>query len=84
MTVNIYIYTHYFVFVFADFIVDMLAVLCSYSITVREFGSLFAFLKAQDGQWVSSPLLIGTIYLYYLSLIHCYLVFCMQLYIKQL
>lgn len=37
-----------------DLIVEMLGVLSSYSITVKELRSLFAFLKAKEGRWVSS------------------------------
>ncbi|PVD34451.1 hypothetical protein C0Q70_05725 [Pomacea canaliculata] len=35
----------------ADLIVEMLGILASYSITVKELRALFAFLKAKDGKW---------------------------------
>ncbi|KAK7469905.1 hypothetical protein BaRGS_00036068 [Batillaria attramentaria] len=35
----------------ADLIVEMLGVLASYSITVKELRMLFAFLKGEDGRW---------------------------------
>jgi hypothetical protein len=38
---------------FSDLIVEMLGVLASYSITVKELRTLFAFLKANEDQhWV--------------------------------
>lgn len=55
-----------------DLIVEMLGVLASYSITVRELRSLFAFLKAKEGQWVS----IVTLFLEYIFWGYDSLVMC--------
>lgn len=38
--------------VFSDLMVDMLGVLASYSITVKELKLFFSKLKGEQGQWV--------------------------------
>lgn len=38
---------------FADLLVDMLGVLASYSITVKELKIFFSKLQGEKGQWVS-------------------------------
>lgn len=37
----------------ADLLVDMLGVLASYSITVKELKLFFSKLQGEEGQWVS-------------------------------
>lgn len=41
-------------FLFADLLIEMLGVLASYSITVKELKLLFGAMKAVNGKWVSS------------------------------
>lgn len=42
-----------FDFIFlADLLIEMLGVLASYSITVKELKLLFGCMKAQNGKWV--------------------------------
>lgn len=36
----------------SDLLIDMLGVLASYSITVKELRLLFSLLRAQDNKWV--------------------------------
>lgn len=38
---------------FTDLLVDMLGVLASYSITVKELKIFFSKLQGENGQWVS-------------------------------
>ena len=38
-----------------DLLVDLMATLASYSITVRELKMVFAAMKAVNGKWVSAP-----------------------------
>lgn len=38
---------------FTDLLIDMLGVLASYSITVKELKLLFGAMKANNGKWVS-------------------------------
>lgn len=38
---------------FADLLIEMLGVLASYSITVKELKLLFGAMKANNGKWVS-------------------------------
>lgn len=38
---------------FTDLLVDMLGVLASYSITVKELKIFFSKLQGESGQWVS-------------------------------
>jgi len=40
----------------ADLLIDMLGVLASYSITVKELKLLFGAMKAVKGKWVSTSL----------------------------
>lgn len=40
-------------FVVADLLIEMLGVLASYSITVKELKLLFGAMKANNGKWVS-------------------------------
>jgi len=40
-------------FSFEDLLVDMLGVLASYSITVKELKLLFSMLRGENGIWVS-------------------------------
>lgn len=40
-------------FVFTDLLIEMLGVLASYSITVKELKLLFSSMKAVSGRWVS-------------------------------
>lgn len=42
--------------VLADLLVDMLGVLASYSITVKELKLFFSKLQGERGQWVSQRL----------------------------
>lgn len=39
---------------FSDLLIDMLGVLASYSITVKELKLLFGAMKAVKGKWVSA------------------------------
>jgi len=39
------------VFVFSDLLIEMLGVLASYSITVKELKLLFGTMKAVNGKW---------------------------------
>jgi hypothetical protein len=39
----------------ADLLIEMLGVLASYSITVKELKLLFGAMKANNGKWVSKP-----------------------------
>lgn len=41
-------------FVIPDLLIDMLGVLASYSITVKELKLLFGAMKAINGKWVRS------------------------------
>lgn len=41
---------------FADLLIEMLGVLASYSITVKELKLLFGAMKANNGKWVSKAL----------------------------
>lgn len=41
-----------YVWCFTDLLVDMLGVLASYCITVKEFKLFFSKLKGEQGQWV--------------------------------
>lgn len=41
---------------FSDLLVDMLGVLASYSITVKELKLLFSMLRGDNGVWVSKRL----------------------------
>lgn len=43
---------------FADLLVDMLGVLASYSITVKELKLFFSKLQGEKGQWVSHSAVI--------------------------
>lgn len=43
---------------FADLLIEMLGVLASYSITVKELKLLFGAMKAVNGKWVRSNLCI--------------------------
>lgn len=47
----------------ADLLIDMLGVLASYSITVKELKLLFGAMKAVKGKWVSE-FCSRTVYLY--------------------
>lgn len=40
-------------FIFTDLLIEMLGVLASYSITVKELKLLFGAMKANNGKWVS-------------------------------
>lgn len=42
-----------FLSTFLDLLVDMLGVLASYSITVKELKLLFSMLRGENGIWVS-------------------------------
>lgn len=44
----------YLVFSFPDLLIDMMGVLASYSITVKELKLFFAAMKAVNNKWVSS------------------------------
>ena len=39
-------------YLFSDLLIEVLGVLASYSITVKELKSLFASMKADRGKWV--------------------------------
>lgn len=55
----------YLIFVhFTDLLIDMLGVLASYSITVKELKLLFGAMKAINGKWVSynKPIHLLTLY----------------------
>lgn len=41
----------------ADLLIEMLGVLASYSVTVKELKQLFSAMKAVNGKWVSRTLL---------------------------
>lgn len=43
----------FFVFFLIDLLVDMLGVMASYSITVKELKLLFSMLRGDNGIWVS-------------------------------
>lgn len=43
---------HYKLCLFADLLIEMLGVLASYSITVKELKLLFGAMKAVNGKWV--------------------------------
>jgi len=45
---------HLYFFIVIDLMVDLLGVLASYSITVKELRMLFGLLKAASNKWVSS------------------------------
>lgn len=47
--------TNTFIFInfFTDLLIEMLGVLASYSITVKELKLLFGAMKANNGKWVS-------------------------------
>lgn len=43
---------------FLDLLIDMLAVLASYSITVKELKFLFSLLQVKNNRWVSKMIII--------------------------
>lgn len=43
----------FFFFSFSDLLIEILGVLASYSITVRELKLLSGCMKAENGKWVS-------------------------------
>lgn len=47
------IYNDVFYFNFSDLLIEMLGVLASYSITVKELKLLFGAMKAANAKWVS-------------------------------
>ena len=47
-----------FLCLFTDLLIEMLGVLASYSITVKELKLLFGSMKAVNGHWVSGNNLI--------------------------
>lgn len=46
---------------FTDLLIEMLGVLASYSITVKELKLLFGAMKASNGKWVSIIILIENV-----------------------
>lgn len=46
---------------FSDLLVDMLGVLASYSITVKELKLLLSAMKANNGKWVCSLIVFKSI-----------------------
>lgn len=53
---------------FADLLVDMLGVLASYSITVKELKLLLSSMKAVNGKWVRTKMIL----LYYIYTVYSY------------
>ena len=55
---SVAIATDCFLCLFTDLLIEMLGVLASYSITVKELKLLFGSMKAVNGHWVSGNNLI--------------------------
>lgn len=49
------LYLFFFKFFFTDLLIDMLGVLASFSITVKELKLLLGSMKAVNGKWVNIP-----------------------------
>lgn len=48
---------------FPDLLIEMLGVLASYSVTVKELKQLFNAMKAVNGKWVSQILMYICVYM---------------------